>query len=69
MDKASKRIEGDSVIVGTAYLDSSRDFEFEAGEIMGVVVETYGKFPNNYREYVRPTHLRKKIEKVNEDMQ
>lgn len=66
--KQVKRIEGDSYIVGTAYLDSSRDFEFEAGEIMGVVIETYGKFPNNYREYVRPTHLRKKkLRKESED--
>lgn len=66
--KQVKRIEGDTYIVGTAYLDSTRDFEFEAGEIMGVVIETYGKFPNNYREYVRPTHLRKKkLRKESED--
>jgi hypothetical protein len=58
--KQVKEINGDSIIVGTAYLDESRDFQFEAAEIRGVVIETYGRFPNNYREYVRPTHLRKK---------
>lgn len=57
--KQVKRIEGDSIIVGTAYADPSKDFEFEAGEICGVVIETYGGFPG-FREYVRPTHLRKK---------
>ena len=64
--KQVKRIEGDSIIVGTAYLDETRDYEFEAGEIIGVVVETYGAFPNNYREYIRPTHLRKKRRPENE---
>lgn len=54
--KQVRRIEGDTIIVGTAYLDESRDFEFEAGEILGVVIETYGHFPG-YREYVRPEHL------------
>ena len=58
--KQVKEINGDSIIVGTAYLDESRDFQFEAAEIYGVVIETYSKFPNNYREYIRPTHLRKK---------
>lgn len=57
--KQIKRIEGDSYIVGTAYLDESKDFEFEASEIVGVVLETYGK-RWGYRKYVRPTHLRKK---------
>lgn len=61
--KQVKEINGDSVIVGTAYLDESRDFTFEAAEIYGVVLETFGKFPNNYREYKRPTHLRKKDKK------
>ena len=58
--KQVKRIEGDSVIVGTAYYDETKDFEFEAGEILGVVLETFGGSFGNYREYVRPTHLRKK---------
>lgn len=57
--KQVKRIEGDSIIVGTAYADTSKDYEFEAGEILGVVIETFGRYPN-FREYVRPTHLRKK---------
>ena len=29
---------GDDVLVGTRYLDSSRDFQFVAGEIYGVVI-------------------------------
>ena len=52
--KQVKRIEGDTYIVGTAYYDETKDFEFEAGEIYGVVLETYGKMWE-YREYVRPT--------------
>ena len=61
--KQVKRIEGDSVFVGTAYYDESKDFEFEAGEILGVVIETFGAHFGGYREYVRPTHLRKKIKR------
>lgn len=57
--KQIKDIKDGVYIVGTAYLDSSRDYTFEAGEIYGVVIETYGKI-SGYREYVRPTHLRKK---------
>ncbi len=57
--KQVKEINGDSIIVGTAYLDESKDFQFEAAEIYGVVIETYGKI-SGFREYVRPTHLRKK---------
>lgn len=60
--KQIKKIDGDSYIVGTAYLDESKDFEFEASEIVGVVLETYGK-TWGYREYIRPTHLRKKTKK------
>ena len=60
--KQIKRIEGDSYIVGTAYLDESKDFEFEASEIVGVVLETYGK-TWGCREYIRPTHLRKETKK------
>lgn len=58
--KQVKEINGDSVIVGTAYLDESKDFTFEAAEIMGTVLETYGK-TSGWREYVRPTRLRKKV--------
>ena len=57
--KQVKEINGDSIIVGTAYFDESKDFQFEAAEIYGVVIETYGKV-SGFREYVRPTHLRKK---------
>lgn len=57
--KQVKRIEGDSYIVGTAYFDESKDFEFEASDIIGVVLETYSK-NLGFREYIRPTHLRKK---------
>lgn len=57
--KQVKEINGDSIIVGTAYFDESKDFQFEATEICGVVIETYGKI-FSFREYVRPTHLRKK---------
>ena len=64
--KQVKRIEGDNYIVGTAYLDESKDYEFEAAEIIGVVIETYGRFPKNYREYVRPTRLRKKAKEGGE---
>lgn len=60
--KQVKEINGDSVIVGTAYYDESKDFQFEAAEIMGTVIETYGK-TFGFREYVRPTHLRKKSKK------
>lgn len=60
--KQVKEINGDSVIVGTAYLDESRDFTFEAAEIFGTVIETYSK-TRHYREYIRPTHLRKKEKK------
>lgn len=56
--KQVKEINGDSIIVGTAYLDETKDFQFEAAEIYGVVIETYGKI-FSFREYVRPTHLRK----------
>ena len=63
--KQVKEINGDSIIVGTAYKDESRDYSFETAEIIGVVIETYGGFPH-YREYVRPTHLRKKNKKGGE---
>ncbi len=65
--KQVKRIEGDSIIVGTAYYDKTKDYEFEAGEILGVVIETYGGSFSNFREYVRPTHLRKKRKRSDTD--
>lgn len=37
--KQVKRIEGDTYIVGTAYLDESKDFEFEASDIYGVLLK------------------------------
>lgn len=60
--KQVKEINDDSVIVGTAYLDETRDFQFEAAEIMGTVLETFGKI-SGFREYIRPTSLRKKNKK------
>lgn len=51
--KKVKEINGDSIIVGTAYLDRSRDFTFEAAEISGVVKEIYRK-DTCKRIYVRP---------------
>lgn len=50
--KQVKEINGDSVTVGTAYADASRDFTFEAAEIYGVVLETYER-PHGFREYKR----------------
>lgn len=64
--KQLKRIEGDTYIVGTAYYDESKNIEWEAGEILGVVLETYGRLWG-YREYVRPTHLRKKSKGANNE--
>lgn len=50
--KQVKEINGDSIIVGTAYNDKSKDYTFEAAEIYGVVTETYGAI-FGFREYVR----------------
>lgn len=50
--KQVKEVKGDSIIVGTCYIDKSKDFEFEAGEIMGVVTEVYDKLSGS-RIYVR----------------
>ena len=55
--KQVKEINGDSIIVGTAYFDESKDFQFEAAEIYGVVIETYGKLWR-FREYKRPSAKR-----------
>lgn len=43
---------GEDVLVGTAYLDESRDFTFLAAEILGVVKEVYCK-ARGCRVYVR----------------
>lgn len=39
--KQVKEFQGDTVIVGTAYEDESKDFTFEAAEIYGVVTEVF----------------------------
>ena len=52
MLKEVKAINGDTVTVGTAYADKTRDFTFDAAEIFGVVLETYGKL-SGFREYKR----------------
>jgi hypothetical protein len=41
--KQVKEFKGDTVIVGTAYIDESKDFTFEASEIYGVVTEVFCK--------------------------
>lgn len=43
---------GEKVIVGTNYLDESRNFYFEAAEIFGVVKEVYCQFSRK-RVFVR----------------
>lgn len=57
--KQVKAIDNGTVIVGTAYLDNSKDYTFEAAEILGVVLETYGKF-SGLREYSRNTNFTEK---------
>lgn len=61
--KQVKRIEGDTYIVGTAYYDESKDFEFAAGEMVGVVVETYSK-TWRWQEYARPSDSEEEAEKA-----
>jgi len=41
--KQVKEFKGDTVIVGTAYMDESKDFIFPASEIYGVVTEVFCK--------------------------
>ena len=48
--KQVKAIDGSCVTVGTAYADESKDIAFAAGEIYGLVIETYGKHDGS-REY------------------
>ena len=52
--KQVKEFRGDTVIVGTAYADESRDFTFEASEIYGVVTEAFCKVGGN-QVYCRST--------------
>lgn len=45
--KQVKAFDGDTVIVGTSYVDESKDYTFEASEIYGVVTEVFCKLWNN----------------------
>lgn len=59
--KQVKEIKGDTVIVGTSYIDESRDFTFEASEIYGVVTEAFCKLWTK-QVYCRPADHRKEDE-------
>lgn len=39
--KQVREFNGETVIVGTAYMDEKRDYTFEASEIYGVVTEVF----------------------------
>lgn len=52
--KQVKEIKGDTVIVGTAYMDDNKDFTFEASEIYGVVTEAFCRLWNK-QVYCRNT--------------
>lgn len=52
--KQVKEFRGDTVIVGTAYADESRDFTFEASEIYGVVTEAFCRLVGK-QVYCRPS--------------
>ncbi len=58
MCKQVKAIDGETVVVGTAYLDRTKDYEFEAEEILGVVKEIYAEFAG-YQVYSRPRALKR----------
>lgn len=45
-DEIIRTGKGDTVIVGTSYIDESKDFTFEASEIYGVVTEVFCKLWN-----------------------
>ena len=45
--KQVKSIDGSIITVGTAYLDKSRDFQFIAEEVIGVITECYDTFRHN----------------------
>lgn len=51
--KQVKEFKGDTVIVGTSYIDESRDFTFEASAIYGVVTEAFCKLWGK-QVYCRP---------------
>lgn len=50
--KQVRFVQEDAVVVGTAYSDPSRDFEFIAAEIRGVVTEVFAG-PRWFRVYER----------------
>ena len=52
--KQVKEFKGDTVIVGTAYEDESRDYTFEASVIYGVLTEAFDKLFGK-QVYCRPT--------------
>lgn len=54
--KQVKEIRGDTVIVGTAYIDESKDFTFEACSIFGVVTEAFCKLWGK-QVYCRDTQM------------
>ena len=51
--KLVKRIEVDTVIVGSAFMDRTQDYETEAYAILGVVLSIYGGV-DGFIKYVRP---------------
>lgn len=55
--KQVKEIRGDTVIVGTAYIDESKDFTFEAYSIFGVVTEAFCKLWGK-QVYCRDTQMK-----------
>ena len=59
--KQVKEIRGDTVIVGTAYIDESKDFTFEASSIFGVVTEAFCKLWGK-QVYCRDTQMKGAIQ-------
>lgn len=57
--KQVKEINGDTIIVGTKYLDESRDYTFKAGFIYGVVTEVFDAATGR-QIYKRPTKRKEK---------
>ena len=60
--KQVKEFRDDTVIVGTSYIDQSRDFTFEAFEIYGVVTEVFCKLWGK-QVYLRGSEKTKKTER------
>ena len=52
--KQVKEFDGETVIVGTAYKDKSKDYTFRASEIYGVVTEAFCRFKES-QVYCRKT--------------